>query len=361
MTLKDEYKKDAKLFGGNEGEVIYKIWVKTLIDKKDINYATNQADTDLTDLSLGFVSTSGNTADCPIIQTKSKDGSTHNAELMTELNDKLIDYQNSYYVQGTVDNVNNFTESGSKQTLSTSLTIKTDGTYHLHLVDTVGNTYDSYLELGKDNWKLKGTFKNDELDRLKTKLNVTVNLKDPNQLAQATGGLTNYDKFATDVFKKSVQANGKGFDAEIKADKKNDFKWFLKPLTFEPNHEPKFTDGIDKGQLDKTIKDTAEKFLQDGLSGLPQDLNVDTSNVVNKSTLDSYSNWINSYNNFINDNKKVWFNQISANASRGFATSTETQQIKDYLNGLNFSKYLKRVVWTPTTVLSTSSDYKEFV
>lgn len=25
LTLKDEYKKDAKLFGGNEGEVIYKI------------------------------------------------------------------------------------------------------------------------------------------------------------------------------------------------------------------------------------------------------------------------------------------------------------------------------------------------
>lgn len=39
---------------------------------------------------------------------------------------------------------------------------------------------------------------------------------------------------------------------------------------------------------------------QDGLSSLPQGLNVDTSNVINKSTLDSYANWIREYNSFVN-------------------------------------------------------------
>lgn len=47
------------------GQVAYKLWVKTSIDKKDIQYSTNQDDTDLTDLSLGFVSTAGNTNGCP--------------------------------------------------------------------------------------------------------------------------------------------------------------------------------------------------------------------------------------------------------------------------------------------------------
>lgn len=213
---------------------------------------------------------------------------------------------------------------------------------------------------------MKGTFKNDELDKLKTKLNVTVNLTDPNDKAFATGWLNNYKKFVNDLFEKSVKTNGKGFDEEIQseANKKNDFKWFLKPLTYEPNNPPKFTDGIVKEQLDKTIRNAAEKFLQEVLSkvkSFTENLNVDTKNIVNKSTLDSYTIWIKSYNDFINNHKYQWITEKVLVSGRGFATSEQIQKILDYINGLPFNNYLKHVEWTPFTGLTTSNDYKQFV
>ncbi|WP_342276455.1 hypothetical protein [Spiroplasma endosymbiont of Nebria brevicollis] len=166
------------------------------------------------------------------------------------------------YIQGTVDeSTNDFKETGSKQTLSPTTTIKTDGTYHLHLIDTVGNTYDSYLELGESNWKLKGTFNDEELNRLKTELNVEVDLTDTKQLARATGWLKNYEQIVTNLFEKSLQANGKGFDAEIKTDLASDFKWFLKPLTYLPDNEPKFDEGIDNDKLNTEIRKVADKKL----------------------------------------------------------------------------------------------------
>lgn len=365
LTLKDEYKQSAILFGGNEntGEITFNFWIKTSIDKKNINYTTNHDDTDLTDLSLGFVSTSGNTINCPIIQTKSKDRSIHNAPLITNFTDVEIDYPNSYYVQGTVnETTNDFSPTVSNQTLSPTTVIKTDGTYHLHLVDTVGNTYDSYLELDKDNWKLKGTFNDEELNKLKIELNVEVDLTDPQQLARANGWLSDYKKVVTDLFEKSLKANGKGFDSDIKNELENDFKWFLKPLTYLPDNEPKFDKDIDKDKLDKTIIDTAEKCLQDGLTDLPQNLNIDFKNVTDKQTLDNCKTWSNNYEKYIKDNVSKWITNISNVASRGFATSQQILDIKKYINDLPFNKYLKPVEWTPNLTASGYDDkYLQYV
>ncbi|WP_342276667.1 hypothetical protein [Spiroplasma endosymbiont of Nebria brevicollis] len=163
LTLKDEYKQNADLFGGKDGQVTYKLWVKTSIDNDKINYQTNKDDTDLL---TGLTSDSGNTNGCDIIQTRSKVGNVHPATLSSKFDDVLIDYPNSYYVQGTVDDTNNFTESGNKQNLSQSIGITVNGIYHLHLVDTVGITYDSYLELGQSNWKLNGQFDDKYLNQL---------------------------------------------------------------------------------------------------------------------------------------------------------------------------------------------------
>ncbi|MBP1527505.1 MAG: hypothetical protein H9Q66_06265, partial [Spiroplasma ixodetis] len=352
-------------------QVAYKLWVKTLIDKKDIQYSTNIDDTDLTDLSLGFIADvkEGKTTyhNSPIIETKNKDGTgTHNASLNIDFKDILIDYPNSFYVQGNVDSSNNFTVTGAHKTFSKNLSIQTDGIYHLHLVDMVGNNYDSYLELGESNWKLKGNFNDDTLNRLKNKLNVTVNLTDPKQLAQATGWLTNYDKFSSNLFVKSLQENGKGFEQDIKKELENDFKWFLKPLTYEPNNEPKFDDGLDKNVLIKTISDKANEILTKGLDVLPKNLNVNTSNVVNKSTLEHYTNWITNYQDFINKNKDKWINDIEKITSRGFATTEQGQQIKDqvsqFLNNDNIKKYLKNIVWEDNKLLkTTSNDYQQYI
>ncbi|MBP1528228.1 MAG: hypothetical protein H9Q65_03125, partial [Spiroplasma ixodetis] len=292
LTLKD--KTLASVFGGepNTGQVTYKLWVKTSIDKNKIDYQTKIDDTQL---YTGLVSNTGNTKSKDIIQTKIKDGTgTHNASINLSLNDNLIDFDvnKSFYEQGTVDSSNNFIENpSSKKTVSQNLSITTDGIYHLHLEDTVGNIYDSYLELGESNWKLKGTFNDSELDKLKTKLNVTVNITDPSQKAKALGWLHQYENFVENKFNETIKTNGKGFDSEIKK-QITSYTAFLKPLIYDISNEPKFDDGLDKDLLVKTITDKAKEILNKGLDELPKNLNVNTSNVVNKSTLDSYSIWI---------------------------------------------------------------------
>ncbi|WP_174479960.1 hypothetical protein [Spiroplasma endosymbiont of Danaus chrysippus] len=363
LTLKD--KALASAFGGdfNTGQVTYKLWVKTSIDKNKIDYQTKIDDTQL---YTGLVSNAGNTNNAEIIQTKSKDGTgNHDASINIDFKDTLIDYKNSYFVQGTVDNSNDFAETATHQKFLKFLSIQNDGTYHLHLVDTVGNTYDSYLELGESNWKLKGTFDDSELDKLKTKLNVTVNLTDPSQKSKALGWLQQYDNFVKNKFNETIKTNGKGFDSEIK-NQIISYISFLKPLTYDIANEPKFDDGFDKDLLVKTITDKAKEILNNVLNTLPKNLNVDTSNVVNQSTLNSYKNWINNYQTFINQNKDTWIKNIANIASRGFATDEQENKIKaqvsQFLNNDNIKNYLKSVVWEDNKLLKgTSNDYQQYI
>ncbi|MBP1528560.1 MAG: hypothetical protein H9Q65_04890, partial [Spiroplasma ixodetis] len=366
LTLKD--KKLASIFGGDTstGQVTYKLWVKTSIDKNKIDYQTKIDDTQL---YTGLVSNAGNTKNADIIQTKIKNGTgTHDASINIDFKDILIDFDvnKSFYVQGTVDETtNNFTATGSKQKITKNLEIKIDGTYHLHLVDTVDNNYDSYLELGESNWKLKGTFDDNELDKLKSKLNVTVNLTDPSQKSKALGWLHQYDHFVENKFNETIKTNGKGFDSEIK-NQITSYTSFLKPLTYDIANEPKFDDGFDKDLLVKTITDKAKEILSKGLDALPKNLNVNTSNVVNKSKLDNYSIWIKNYQDYINKNKDIWINDIVNVASRGFATAEQENLIKvqlsHFLNNDNIQNYLKNVVWEDNKLLkTTSNDYQQYV
>ncbi|WP_252319118.1 WD40/YVTN/BNR-like repeat-containing protein [Spiroplasma endosymbiont of Lariophagus distinguendus] len=366
LTLKD--KSFASVFGGDvtTGQVTYKLWVKTSIDKNKINYQTKIDDTEL---FTGLVSNVGNTKNADIIQTKIKDGTgRHNAIINIGLNDTLIDFDvnKSFYEQGTVDETtNDFKKTGSKQGVSKNLSIQNDGIYHLHLEDTVGNTYDSYLELGESNWKLKGTFDDSELNNLKSKLNVTVNLTDPSEKSKALGWLHQYENFVENKFNETIKTNGKGFDSFIK-NQITSYTSFLKPLTYDITNEPKFDDGLDKDLLVKTINDKANELLNKGLDILPKNLNVNTSNVVNKSTLTSYTNWINNYQDFINKNKDKWINDISNIASRGFATDVQENKIKakvsQFLNNDNIKNYLKSIIWEDNKLLKAiSSDYQQYV
>ncbi|MBP1527342.1 MAG: hypothetical protein H9Q66_05415, partial [Spiroplasma ixodetis] len=365
LTLKNEYKQYLDLFDGDvtTGTVTYKLWVKTAINKNDIKYSTNKDDTEL---YSGLISNAGNTNGADIIQTKNKNISIHQATLNSKFDDILIDYPNSYYVQGTVDDAtNDFTATGSKQNVSKNLSITTDGIYHLHLEDTVGNIYDSYLELGESNWKLKGTFNDSELDKLKTKLNVTVNITDPSQKAKAMAWLQQYETFVENKFNDTITTNGKGFDSEIK-NQITSYTSFLKPLTYNIANEPKFDDGLDKDLLVKTITDKAKEILNKGLDVLPKNLHVNTSNVVNKLTLEHYTNWITNYQDFINKNKDTWIKNIADIASRGFATAEQEKQIKQKIRNLldnsNIKNYLKDIVWEDNKLLkATSNDYQQYV
>ncbi|WDA55027.1 MAG: hypothetical protein PPFGHCPK_01508 (plasmid) [Spiroplasma endosymbiont of Drosophila atripex] len=358
LILKDEYK---ALSGNKTGTINFVFFIKNQINELD--YTTNIDDTQL---YSGLVSNDGNTDGANIIQTKSKVGSLHPANLYLAINDKLIDYRNSFYVQGTVNEItNDFKATGFKQGVSKNLSIKRDGIYHLHLVDVVGNTYDSYLELGENNWKLKGTFDDSELDKLKSKLNVTVNLNDPTQKQQALGWLHQYENFVDKIFEETIKTNGKGFDSEIK-NQIASYTTFLKPLIYDISNEPKFDDGINKSLLLKTITDKANEILNKSLDALPKNLNVNTSNVVNKSTLDSYSIWIKGYDTFINNNKDQWINDVVKVSSRGFATKEQENQIKSqvskFLNNDNIKNYLKNVVWEDNKLLkATSNDYQQYV
>ncbi|WP_342217484.1 hypothetical protein [Spiroplasma endosymbiont of Amphimallon solstitiale] len=365
LTLKDEYRQYLDLFSGDitTGQVTYKLWVKTSIDKNKINYKTNVDDTDLL---TGLVSDLGNTIGKPIIQTRSKQGSSHSATLNSKFDDILIDYPNSFYVQGTVnETTNDFTEVKTHQTFSKNLNINNDGIYHLHLVDVVGNIYESYLELGESNWKLQGKFDDQDLNDKSNKLNVTVDSHSASQEVkqEANGWLDNYKNIADNTFNNIVSTKGKGFVISIDSDLKGDYKSFLDPVTYV-NTQTLYA--INQSKLDKVISDIAEQKLQDGLEKLPKNLNVDIKNVVNKSTLDNYSVWIKNYQDFINKKEDKWINEIEKIASRGFATTEQEQQIKDqviqFLNNDNIKKYLKNIVWEDNKLLkATSNDYQQYI
>lgn len=343
LTLKDKYKKYLNLFCGNiiTGQITYNLWVKTKINSNEINYTINK---DNTKLLVGKISDSGNTIGSQIIQTKSKDATgTHDASISNELKDTLIDFHNSYYVLGTVDEeTNNFIKSGSNQKLQKNTEIKTDGTYHLHLVDMVGSTYDSYLELGEKNWKLKGQFNNDKLNKLAADLNVKIDLTNTNLKQEALGWLQNYQSDIANAFIETVKSKGKEFSI-VFDDLKDGFKSFLNYIKYVDSNTKQ---DINQIELDSLISTIANQKLQDSLSKLPQGLNVNTNNVVNKSTLETYTNWIKEYDNFVNSTKDQWINDAFALASCGFASDEEAQSIKDHIENLKFSDYLENIIWT---------------
>lgn len=297
LNNKDNCNQYLDLFGGDptNGQIIYNFWIKNEIGKDEFNYSTITHDTDLLTGLVANISTA-NTYNSPIIQTRQKSGSgviTLNAQVTSE----MINLETSYYEQGTINvTTNDFTATGSKQKVNKNLIISNEGIYHLHLVDVVGNTYDSYLELGEKNWKLKGTFDDKTFNDLARTLNVTVNIISTDDKKVANGWLDNYKNLTDSTFNNTVLIKGKGFNISIESDLKGNYKSFLDPVTYV---DSKTQYAINQGKLTDEIIKIAEQKLRDVLFRLPQGLNVDTSNVVNKLTLDNYSNWIKNYKEFI--------------------------------------------------------------
>ncbi|WP_375318101.1 hypothetical protein [Spiroplasma endosymbiont of Virgichneumon dumeticola] len=211
----------------------------------------------------------------------------------------------------------------------------------------VGNSYDSYLELGQTNWKLNVQFDDKDLNDKANKLNVTVDSHSAIQEVkqEANGWLDNYKNTVNIIFNNNVNFNGKGFNI-VPDDLADGFKTFLDHVNYVDSSTK---EAINQSKLDTEIDTIANQKLQDGLSGLPQDLNVDTRNIINKSTLDSYTSWINGYQKFITDNKDQWINQIIAIASRGFASSEQIQLIQQHINQVGIKSYLKPITWTSNT------------
>ncbi|WDA54886.1 MAG: hypothetical protein PPFGHCPK_01367 (plasmid) [Spiroplasma endosymbiont of Drosophila atripex] len=369
LNNKDNCNQYLDLFGGvpNSGLITFNFWIKNEITQDEFNYSTISHDTDLLTGLVANISTA-NTYNSPIIQTKQKDGSGV-ITLNTKITSKMINFETSYYEQGTVnETTNDFKATGSKQGVFKNLSIQTDGIYHLHLVDMIGNEYDSYLELGKSNWKLQGKFDDQVLNDKANKLNVTVDSHSASQEVkqEANGWLDNYKNLADSSFNSTVLSKGKGFNITILSDLKGDYKSFLDPVIYI---DSKTSYAINQIKLNDEINKIAEQKLQDGLTKVKlftEHLNVDAKNVVNKSTLDNYTSWIKGYDIFINNNKDQWINDIEKIASRGFATTEQENNIKaqvsQFLNNDNIKNYLKNVVWKDNKLLeATSSDYNQFI
>ncbi|WP_339047565.1 hypothetical protein [Spiroplasma endosymbiont of Colias croceus] len=367
LNNKDNCNQYLDLFGGdpNSGLITFNFWIKNEITQDEFNYSTISHDTDLL---TGLVSDLGNTIGKPIIQTKQKDG-TGVITLNTKITSKMINFETSYYEQGTVnETTNDFTASSSKQVVSKNLSIQTDGIYHLHLVDMIGNEYDSYLELGESNWKLQGKFDDQALNDKANKLNVTVDSHSASQelKQEANAWLDNYKNLADSSFNSTVLSKGKGFNITILSDLKGDYKSFLDPVIYI---DSKTSYAINQIKLNDEINKIAVQKLQDGLTKvklITEHLNVDAKNVVNKSTLDNYTSWIKGYDIFINNNKDQWINEIEKIASRGFATTEQENKIKaqisQFLNNDNIKNYLKNIVWEDNKLLkSTSNDYQQYI
>lgn len=360
VTVKEQYRKYLGLFGDNAktGKITYNFWIEPFKDiKNEIKYEVNINDTELL---VGLISNKGNTNGKPIIQTKTNSAISHPAKLTINLNIDLFDLTQSYYVKGKIDN-NNFKEEEQKKTITNKLTtINDDGIYKFHLVDFVGNNYESYLELGKNNWIITGIFENSDLQAWAEKLNVTISVASEKEKQQALVWLQNYQVAVNQVFNEALQDKGKGFIFQI-AELPEKYKSFTNPINYGG---PKQDYKINSEKLKQQIENIANKYLEDGINQLPKNLNVDTRNVIDKTTLDSCKIWTNNYQRVINQNENKWKKEIATSISREFATSNEMQVLENYLTEKfkyeNINNYLTEVIWKSDFKFNDFQKYIQF-
>ena len=140
--------KDNSLFKNNK--VIINFWIKSKITAFDINFKTNGK------FLYGGKSNIGNTKDKHMFQVSPR-SQNENYELEIMQNDPFINYDDSYFIMGTIDihypNANNFRTfpTNSNKKLQPVTVFSESGYYKIHLVDKYGNVNEFFICIGTGN------------------------------------------------------------------------------------------------------------------------------------------------------------------------------------------------------------------
>ena len=373
MTVKTAYQQDAYEAGlaDQNGVITLKVWVKKSVDTSLINYATASDTT----LYTGLTSNKGNTNNWAIIQTAVKSGS-HPASLTYSNSGSMIDYSQSYYVAGDINSDNDFTASGKKQVLSKDITIATDGIYHLHLVDYVGNTYDAVLELAKSNWEAEGNFSDADLTKQEQALKVTAEATELDVKQQLSGYLGNYQSYVvktvSGIMQSVIKQVGGGFDYQKLIARYSgeslltNQRKYLTASTWTVANQPDYTTLLNTqhftSDFTALVNQAKKSDIDNGLGqvkAMADALNVKgQNNVVDESTLAGYQSFVRNYHTYMMKNDKQVADGIIDKAGLGYLTAKQITSLENLVldtsanasNDIFKTAYIKPITWTKNTV-----------
>lgn len=238
----------------------------------------NKVEYEITNINMelvtDLVSQSGNTKYKPIIKTRFKDlEESSSVTLKIIINSNLIDLKNSYFDQGTIDKDNNFIVNGEHiKLIEKTFFIKNPGIYCLHLISNSGNGYESYLELGFQNWKISDNFNDNELADSATELNVKIAELDKmttEKKIKLSEWLNNYKFSVNQKFLSVLQDYNKGFDINMD-DFKNRYQDLLNHVDYAENKKI----NIDSKKIIESISDVAMDKLKSALNQSETNINM---------------------------------------------------------------------------------------
>lgn len=344
-----------------------------------------------TNLYTGLIGNSGDIKNWNIYQTDSK---APNAPIQfNNTNVDYIDLNKSYYVSGDIDSHNNFNATGIKTNVTDNINnITTNGIYQVHLEDIFGNTYNSLLELGKTNWKAKGTFNDEQLAKLEKELNVNSDLTSVTDKQTLLKWLTDYQSYVQtqglSLFNQEKTKLGHGFDYTSLQQKYNNLSTLTSYLKNYPinitdisnlpsyqnnwtkNVVPKITKDIDNDLNKDNTNDWNDGVNKNQTIASAENVSIDTAKTQQdkdwNSDLAKYNQFITDYKKYLDTNSKTIVDQEIAKFDLGYMSPTEKAKIEnDILSQVTNSgdiqtKYLTALKWNSKTV-DTSQEFKSLI
>ena len=344
-----------------------------------------------TNLYSGLVGNSGNIDKWNIYQTVSK---APNAPIQfNNTNVDYLDLSKSYYVSGSIDSNNNFNATGVKTNVIDNINnININGIYQIHLEDIFGNTYNSLLELGKSNWKAKGTFNDDQLAKLEKELNVSSNLRSVVDKQTLLKWLTDYQTYVqsqgVSLFNQEKTKLGHGFNYTKLQQKYNSISTLTSYLKNYPinitdiahlpsyqdnwkkNVTPLITRDIDTDLNNANSSDWNDEVTKNQKLASLENVSVDKSKTQQEqdwnSDLNKYNQFLTDYKRYLDNNSKTIVDQEINKFDLGYMTPTEQTKIENDIlsqvtNGGDIqSKYLTALKWNPQTA-DTFQEFKSLI
>ena len=365
------------------GVVKFYIQIQDALNKQPTYKALNSDTT----LYSGLTGEGGNINNWNIYQT---DSSAPNAPIQfNNTNVDYIDLNKSYYVSGSIDSNNNFNATGVKTNVTDNINnINTNGIYQVHLQDIFGNTYNSLLELGKSNWKAKGTFNDQKLAKLEKELNVNSNLTSVLDKQTLLQWLTDYQVYVQSqgntLFNQEITKLEHGFDYTKLQQKYNSLTTLTSYLKNYPinitdiahlpsyqdkwtkNVVPKITADIDNDLNKSNTTDWTDGVTKNQKLASAENVSIDTGKTQQdqdwNNDLNKYNQFITDYKRYLDTNSKMLVDQEIDKFDLGYMTRTEQTKIENDIlsqdtNGGDIqTKYLTALKWNP----QTADTFQEF-
>ena len=372
MTLNDQFVMAYNnVFGGNSKFIKKRFWVKSGINQAKIKFNANKD----TNCYNALVSNLGNTNGWAIIQTEVKTPVVkHPATLYLTLTSKYLFWSNCYWERGVIDSRNNW--HGHNQKLQVLFkTNWNNGLYHLHLQDVVGNNYDAVLEIGRNNWKSRGNINNEQINKLRTKLHVTVRVSSSTkkEKIKILSWLKQENQYINEQINNAIvqliASDGGGFiyigfqDSWIQYG----FLNYLNGLVIDnADHLPEYEGVLQlesfKIYVKQQINTCKSKFIYDGVAEQKVKanwlrVNLETpASIRNKIELNKYQKFIATYYKYLVSRFDKLLSAAITKIGLGYLTRDQINNFEGKFTFQNLHDYLIVFNWCPHSVHEINND-----